>query len=333
MSDPLLARLAAATPQGWDTEHILPDGFLPMLASSANAPLDSDEHTYEVKWEGFRLLAGLEGPKLFVRTGTGQDGRFWFPELEELRQASEPRWVLVDGEMVRLQGERASVAGLQERVRARTPEAVRSLAQSAPLVYMVYDILRIGDSWLTDVSWDERRDILTRALRPTPHIRIAPTFREGPAALEFARARGLESVVAKKLRGRYTPGEKTRDWLSIRPLETVETVICGWMEGRGARLGSIGSLVLGIRRGDRLEYAGHTGTGIDAQTLHDLLGALEHRRTDRSPFPVAAPISGDVRWVRPELECRVRIQGWTETGHMKGPTFLGLTRPLAGVEA
>lgn len=328
MADPLLSRLAAAPPQGWDTEHILPDGFLPMLASPASGPLESAEHAYEVKWEGIRILAGLEGPTVHVRTGTGQDGRFWFPELEELLQASEPRWVLLDGEMVCLEGDRVSSAGLQERIRARTPEAVRHLAESHPLVFMAYDILRIGDSWLTDVCWDERRDILARAIREMPHLRLAPTFEDGASALRHARASGLESVIAKRLRGRYTPGERTRDWLSIRPLETVETVICGWMEGRGARLGSIGSLVLAVRRGDRLEYAGHTGTGIDAQTLQHLLAALQRRRRDRSPLATEAPIAGEVHWVEPELGCRVRIQGWTESGHLKGPTFLGLTQPL-----
>src|SRR4051812_19964024 len=111
MADPLtskltsstrdLAQLSGAPPAVWDTEHILPDGFLPMLASPASGPLDSEDHAYEVKWEGLRVLAGIEGPTLQVRTGTGQDGSFWFPELNELRAAAEPRWVLLDGEMVR----------------------------------------------------------------------------------------------------------------------------------------------------------------------------------------------------------------------------------------
>lgn len=328
MADPLLSKLSLGPPSGWDTERILPDGFLPMLASPASGPLDSADHAYEVKWEGLRVLPGMEGPTLAVRSGTGQDGRFWFPELEELRSAAEPRWILLDGEMVRLEQGRVSVGGLQQRLKARTPEEVSSLAESAPLTFMAYDILRIGDSWLLDVSWDERREILLRAVREMPHLRVAPTFRNGADALEHARSTGLESVIAKRLRGRYTPGEKTRDWLSIRPLETLDVVICGWMEGRGTRLGTIGSLVLGIRRGGSLEYVGHTGTGLDARTLHDLLGELKRRRRDRAPFVDPPAFTVPVSWVEPDLTCRVRIQGWNESGHLKGPTFLGLSEPV-----
>src|SRR5687767_7682220 len=103
MSDSLLKNVPASD-TGWPTEAILPEGFLPMLASPASGPLDSLEHAYEVKWEGLRTLAGLEGPKLYVRTGTGTDATFWFPELSELRAASQPRWSLVDGELVQFAG-------------------------------------------------------------------------------------------------------------------------------------------------------------------------------------------------------------------------------------
>src|SRR3954463_12088829 len=140
MADPLLSKLSLGPVAGWDTEHILPDGFLPMLASPASGPLDSPDHAYEVKWEGVRVLAGMEGPTLAVRSGTGQDGRFWVPEREELRAAAEPRWILLDGEMVRLENGRASVSGLQGRLKARTAEEVRCLAESAPLTFMAYDV-------------------------------------------------------------------------------------------------------------------------------------------------------------------------------------------------
>lgn len=333
MADPFLFPHPTPLASGWPTDRILPEGFLPMLASPASGPLDSGEHAYEVKWEGLRVLAGVEGPELAVRTGTGQDARFWFPELEQLREASEPRWVLVDGEFVQLAGGRANPAALQTRLRAPDQATVERLRHELPVTLMVYDILRIGDSWLLDVTWEERRDILTRAFRDTERIKIAPVFPTGQEALQHARELGLESVMAKRLRGRYTPGEKTRDWLSIRPLEVVETVICGWTEGRGARSGTIGSLILGMRQQGRLVYIGHTGTGLDAQMLHDLHAALESRRRRTSPFETIPHLTGEPHWVEPDLACRVRIQGWTEGGHLRGPTFLGLVEPLTAGSA
>ncbi len=332
MSEPLEPR-ETASPAFWSTERILPEGFLPMLATGAPGPLDSPDYAYEVRWEGLRVLAGTEGPRVECRTGAGQDPLFWFPELLEVRGAIQPAWCLLDGELVLVEEDRPSPQALRRRLLASDPDEVAELAESLPVSYMVYDILRIGDSWLLDVNWDERRDILLRAVSPTDAVRIAPIFSEGGEAVSLARQLGLESVVAKRLRGRYSPGEKTRDWLQIKPMEVVEAVICGWMEGRGARGGTIGSLLLGQFRQGELVYIGHTGTGLDAETLPFLHQSLLQRQQRACPFGTAPSLNAEPHWVRPELVCRVRHQGWSDAGKMRGPTFVGLAGELEPVHS
>jgi bifunctional non-homologous end joining protein LigD len=333
MPEPLDLKHGLTAPPVWTTERILPDHFSPMLPSAASGPLDSAEYGYEVRWEGLRVLAGYEGPNLVARTGTGQDARFWFPELSQLRAAAEPSWVLIDGEIVQKDGDRVSLMGLQKRLRARTAEEVKKLAVELPAALMVYDVLRIGDSWLLDVTWEERREIMLRALGETPAVRFSKVFPAGDDALRQSQRHGLEAVIAKRLRGRYVPGEKTRDWLSIKPLQVQEAVICGWTEGRGARLGTIGSLILGVRRSGRLAYAGHTGTGIDARTLRELHARLVARGSTDSPFDYPPELSTPPHWVQPEIVCRVRHHGFTDEGIMRGPTFAGLTEAPAEVRA
>jgi bifunctional non-homologous end joining protein LigD len=189
---------------------------------------------------------------------------------------------------------------------------------------VVYDILRIGDSWLLDVTWEERRDILQRTVHNTGLIQLSPVAASGERAIGWAGGLGLDTVVAKRLRGRYSPGERTRDWLSIKPMEVVETVICGWTEGKGAREGSLGTLVLGLYDGDRLEYVGHTGTGMDGASLRWLNETLRGLPPAACPFPSAPDSPPDIHWVRPTLVCRVRHPGWTGAGVMRTPTFLGM---------
>ncbi|MFN3653084.1 MAG: hypothetical protein ACK47B_26180 [Armatimonadota bacterium] len=305
----------------WSTQQILPAGFLPMLPTAAPGPLDSADHAYEVKWDGIRVLAGYEGQRLVLRNVSGQDIQEWFPELEAMRGSVFPDWVLLDGELV-LDADEPSIFPLQRRLMLRDPQEIREQAQETPAVFMVYDLLRIGDSWMLDVNWDERRDILTRVLRQSPQVRLSPAFETGAEALEVARELGRDSVVGKRTRGRYYPGEKTRDWLSIKPREIVEAVICGWTEGRGVRRGTIGTLILGVYSGDELIYIGHTGTGIDAETLQSLHRELIARGSRRCPLAEGPSLKSEVRWVRPELVCRIRHQGWSETGKMRGPTFL-----------
>ncbi|HEU4753160.1 MAG TPA: hypothetical protein VFU47_08625, partial [Armatimonadota bacterium] len=91
---------AYTPPAVWETAHILPEGFLPMLATPATGPLDSLDYAYEPRWEGLRVLVGLEGPRVFLRTGAGQDASFWFPELDRVRAAAQPDWILLDGELI-----------------------------------------------------------------------------------------------------------------------------------------------------------------------------------------------------------------------------------------
>jgi len=313
----------------WPTAQILPDGFLPMMATSATSPLESDQHAYEPKWEGYRVLVGFERQRVRVRSGTGQDALFWFPELAKLREAAQPLWVLLDGEVVVMQDGKVSAAGLQKRLRAADGETVERLAQELPITFAAYDILRIGDSWLMDVTWEERRDVLRRALRRSDRALISPAYATGAEALTRAGQLGLEAVVAKRLKGRYFPGDRTRDWLNLRPVEVVEAVIGGWTEGRGTRAGSIGTLLLGHWQNGELVYVGHTGTGLTAGTLRSLHQDLVRRARRTAPFRDPPDVKDSPRWVTPELSCRVRHQGWTETGIMRAPTFLEMVESPA----
>jgi bifunctional non-homologous end joining protein LigD len=221
-----------------------------------------------------------------------------------------------------LQDGRVSHAALQQRLRARDPESVERLAQELPATFVASDILRIGDSWLLDVTWDERRDVLRRTLRTREGVRVSSAFATGREALTRAHELGLEAVVAKRMKGRYFPGERTRDWLNIRPMEVVDAVIGGWTEGRGARAGSIGTLLLGQWNEGALEYIGHTGTGLTAETLRSLHSDLVRRSRRTSPFREAPETKDPPKWVTPDLVCRVRHQGWSEGGTMRAPTFL-----------
>jgi bifunctional non-homologous end joining protein LigD len=107
-------------------------------------------------------------------------------------------------------------------------------------------------------------------------------------------------------------------------LEVVDAVICGWTEGRGARSGTVGSLLLGVYREGELTYVGHTGTGLGAQTLPLIHREMVRLSTYSCPFHTTPALTSEPHWVRPLLVCRIRHQGWTEAGHMRAPTFMEL---------
>lgn len=290
-----------------------------MLPTRGIVALDNRNYGYEVRWDGFRVLVGLEGRRLSMRSSTGDDSAALFPELVGVRSAAQPDWVLLDGEVVVLEEGRPSPGLLRGRL-----QQAGKIAGAPPAVLKLYDVLRIGDSWLLDVAWEDRREILTRAVAPTGIVEISPAARDGSLVMAYGRELSLDSVLAKRLRGHYFPGQQTRDWLTIRSPQVAEAIICGWVEGRGARAGGIGTLLLGTLSGGRLIYAGHAGTGMNAATLQRLQVELPQRRRPECPFDTAPRLATSPCWVHPEIRCRIRHDGLTDAGRFQSPTFVEL---------
>lgn len=198
---------------GWSTDSILPEGFRPMLATPAAGAIEGAGYGIELRWGGLRALVGFEAATVFCVGTTGQDLLPWFPEVEDLRTSLEPAWVLADVEIVCFRSGRPDAAALRRRTSEPLSEALRA---ELPVRCVVSDVLRIGNSWLTDVAWEERRDVLTQVFRAGAGGLLSPVFPTPRAALEQGRRIGLTDYFAKRRRGRYFPGEQTREWLLVK---------------------------------------------------------------------------------------------------------------------
>src|SRR6516225_1928377 len=84
----------------------------PMLATRA-APFDSEEYSFEVKWDGVRALAAIEDGtwRLWGRSGSDYTERY--PELAVLGHL--PSGTVIDGELIAFQGSRADFPALLQR--------------------------------------------------------------------------------------------------------------------------------------------------------------------------------------------------------------------------
>jgi bifunctional non-homologous end joining protein LigD len=184
-----------------------------MLATPAAGPIEGAGYGVELRWGGLRALVGFEAATVFCVGTTGQDLLPWFPEVEDLRTSFEPGWVLADVELVCFRGGRPDAAALRRRTSETVCEELRA---ELPVRCVISDVLRIGNSWLTDVAWEERRDVLTQVFRAGAGGLLSPVFPTHRAALEQGRRIGLTDFFAKRRRGRYFPGEQTREWLLVK---------------------------------------------------------------------------------------------------------------------
>ena len=122
---------------------------------------------------------------------------------------------MLDGEIVAFDADgRPSLEPVRERMAQSGETAIRRHAQSAPVTYILFDLLWLDGHSLLDLPYQERRDRLG-ALALTGVRWQSPAFHrgDGPALLAAAGGLGLNGVVAKRLDSPYTPGG--RGWLEI----------------------------------------------------------------------------------------------------------------------
>src|SRR5690606_11614009 len=144
-----------------------PASVRPMLATTADAPLESAGLLYEPKYDGIRAIVsapgGGERVRLWSRLGNEKTSQF--PEIvTALQQAARAfgRPVLIDGELVALddRGQPVGFQGLQGRIHLKSPGAAPP--HGASVAFIAFDLLRDGGEDVRTLPLRERRARLER---------------------------------------------------------------------------------------------------------------------------------------------------------------------------
>ena len=293
--------------------------YLPMLATLAEDVPKGAGWEYEIKWDGYRIIASVVGSEAELRSRKDQDYTERFSKVSrELAKALKTPDCVVDGEVCALDEDgRPSFSAMQQG------------KADTPIVYFVFDLLEVEGEPIIDLPLVERRKRLEQLLdKRNKTVRFSESFDDGRALLRAAKQQKLEGIMAKRLESKYLPGKRTRDWLKIKPHGRQEFVIAGYTRGQGRRSGTLGSLVLGAYRGGELVYVGNVGTGFTEQEIERLLKALKPLQRETPPFrdvPKMPKVrKGDVVWVEPKLVAEVEFVEWTHDGRLRAPAYKGL---------
>jgi len=289
---------------------------LPMLATAAQ-PFDSDDHVFEVKWDGVRALAGVSGTewRLWGRGLAEYTERY--PELAVLRCL--PAGTVVDGELVVLSEGRADLAALLRRHQLVHPDKIRLASRHTPIRYLLFDMLVHRDRPLEGEPLARRRAVLAELVSELQEPLLV--FSEGLVGrgqdlFEQVVALGHEGIMAKQLSSRYQAGQRSPAWRKIKPVQTLACVIVGYTVERHG----LHSLLLSTVHQGILRYAGQLRRGLTRALQADLAGLLAQRR--RCQPVVACP--QPALWVEPELYCQVQCFGWMPGGLLRYPLWRGL---------
>lgn len=308
----------------------LPRSIEPMLATLGDEPFDSPSHIYEVKWDGMRALAFVEGQEVrlqdrFLREVTGI-----YPELRSIARLGRGAKAVLDGEIVALdEAGRPDFSRLRARLAAPAGEEAQRLAERTPVTFQAFDILYSQGRSVMDYPLRRRKSLLRQAVRPGGFLTV-PEFveREGVAFFEAARQHGLEGIMAKDRESAYLPGQRSPAWLKLKIYQKEEFVIGGFTYGERwaavpkRRRQPFASLLLGLYdgRGD-LAYVGEVAGGFTESSAQETVRALDSLVSPECPFREEPRSQKLMFWCRPELAASVRFGEWTRQGRLRFAVF------------
>src|SRR5262245_18586586 len=133
----------------------LPEFVAPMLATLVDEPFDSDEHLFEIKWDGIRALSFVETTGVRMASRNKLDLAPSYPELAGLSRL--PAGTVLDGELGLLENGLPSFSRSLERVHAKAKLRVQALARSSPALYVVFDLLYLAGASVLARPLHERR--------------------------------------------------------------------------------------------------------------------------------------------------------------------------------
>lgn len=297
----------------------LPESIKPQLATLVESVPDGDWR-YEVKFDGYRIMARIDSGKVQLFTRNGHDWTAKMPQQAEALAALGLESAWLDGEVV--------VPNEDGTPDFQALQNAFEVGRSGTIVYYLFDLPYLNGMDLREVALEERRAALSQVLEHNDNdlLRFSADFTEQPeSVLESACQMKLEGLIGKRAGSTYV-SKRSSSWVKIKCKNRQEFIIVGYTDPKGARSG-FGALLLGLHdEAGALHYAGKVGTGFNQVTLKSLHAKLKALEVDKSPLAKAPP-AADVRgahWLKPELMCEVAFAEMTRQGVIRHSVFHGL---------
>ena len=296
----------------------LPDILKPALATLVDRPPPGDWH-YEIKFDGYRILARKQGRHVRLYTRNGHD---WTERLPLQAKALATLYcgdAWLDGEVVVL-GDNGlpDFQALQNAFERNAPKDI---------IFYLFDAPFLNGEDLREQPVEQRRTALRAVMENnrSATLRFSEDFSAAPQdIIESACALKLEGIIGKRAGSSYV-SRRTPEWIKLKCRLRQEFVIIGFSKPKGSRSG-FGALLLGVHEKGELRYAGRVGTGFNETRLRELHARLKERERPTPPLdePPTGADARDVHWVEPELVAEVEFAEWTREGVVRQASFIAL---------
>jgi bifunctional non-homologous end joining protein LigD len=288
----------------------------PMSATLSDDPaFDDPKWVFEIKWDGYRAIAELNGKdtRFYSRNGLSFIKAYpkIYNELVKLKLNA-----VIDGEVVVFRDGLPSFQAIQNY----------KSTQNLAIQFIVFDCLQRDGKDITKLKLVERKEILKQLLPPSDIIKYCDHVEsDGIALFEQARKINLEGIIAKRMDSKYYPDKRSKEWLKIKNVNVDDFKIVGWTDPKNSRQ-HFGALLLAREVDGKLIHSGEVGTGFTNELLKSLYAKIQPLEIDECPLDIPVKKEKGFHWAQPKYSAQVQYVEMTDDGHVRHPSFLGLRK-------
>lgn len=298
----------------------MPGSLEPQLATLVDRAPVGDDWSYEIKFDGYRMLVRLENRNVRISTRNGHDWTDRLPKLADALAHLPVDNAWIDGEAVVL-----DASGKPDFNALQNAFDRRSTSQ---IILFVFDLLWINGADIREQPLRARRTLLRELMARTdePLVRLSEDFAEDPASLVASACKmRLEGIIGKRGDAPYRSGRST-DWVKLKCNLRQELVVGGFTRAKGARSG-VQALLLGVHESDgSLRYAGSVKPHFPSRAAASFARRASPLQRQQPAF-YNAPVpekDRDYVWLDPAIVAECSFLEWTPGGEVRHPVFHAL---------
>jgi bifunctional non-homologous end joining protein LigD len=300
-----------------DFKMKMPTNIVPMGASPGYMAFNDPQWAFEIKLDGYRLLAYVDRGYVKLQTRNLKDYTSKFPQIVSALQKWK-RSAILDGEIVALNDNGISDFNTLQNWRSD---------EDGPLYYFVFDLLWLdGKDYMNEPLY--RRKSTLKNLLPKSVIVLYQDeiITYGKPCFEMAKREGLEGIVAKKIDSLYKPATRSKDWLKIKATRDRDFIICGYTKNVDTGM-PFSTLILGGYQEQKLHFVGEVGSGFTDRLMKEIIEKLHPIK--KCPFQEEPRLTNHWRkkkpdyvvWCKPKFVCTIKFQEWTKAGELRHQSF------------
>ncbi|MEL7648405.1 MAG: DNA ligase D [Sedimentibacter sp.] len=289
------------------------------LAKLVKTVPEGEDWLFELKYDGYRIMAFVEGNSVRLITRNGKDYTKRFYDIASaLIDWAAGRAIVLDGEI--------AVTDPAGKTDFQALQNYMKNPKGQNLTYIIFDLLALDGTDLRGQPLIDRKEKLENLMKDAPKILYYSRYVRGNGKESFTVAceADMEGIIGKKADSVYS-GTRNDDWIKLKCDKRQEFVIGGYTLS-DKRTSGVSSLLLGVYEGEDLIYAGRAGTGISEAEMKMLETRFDSLKRMESPFkssPESKP--GEIiTWLEPELVAEIKFAEWTKENLLRQASFKGL---------